>query len=181
VQDLGIADGPRAPTVAWIESWDDGAGGYHAIVRAADVGGRPRVLSSRAEQAAGLSVASDATGDQLVTWKGCSGAGGCVARAVLRAPGGRFGRARRLGAIDPSQSPAACVGAGGRAFAGWVAPSGHVLAASGAGRLGPARTVSFTSYASDLTLAAGPGGAALAAWTQGTLEAEVVAARYRLG
>ncbi len=181
IAELGLATGPGAPALAWIESWNDAAGRYHAIVRVAAAGGRPRALSPWGEQAAGLAVASDARGDQLVTWKSCTASGGCIARAVLRAAGGRFGGVRRLGAIDPSQSPAACVTATGRAFAGWVSPSGHVLAASGLGRLGPARTVSRTSYASDLALAAGPGSSALAAWTQGTLAAEVVAAAYRAG
>jgi hypothetical protein len=178
VDEIGLAPASSGATAAWVESWFDRRGSYHADVVVSDLasGSRRRVFSVSGEAASGLSVAGDPRGDQIVAWKSCARSGSCTVRTAVRRGGGAFGPAQRLGAIDPGQSPAAGLSPGGDALVGWIA-SGHVYAAAGrAGRggLGPARTVSSTNYASNLALAFGGSGTALAAWTQGTLAPDVV-------
>ena len=183
IDEIGLGPGPRGATAGWTESWFDRRGAYHSNVLVSDMGAgsRPRTLSATSGAAAGLELAGDARGDQVVAWKSCARSGACTAFAAVRPSGGRFGSAQGLGSIDPGQSPAATVASSGDALVGWIA-SGHVYVAErrpGAGRLGAAKTVSTTSYASGLALAFGASGTALAAWTQGTLAPDVVGAVFR--
>jgi hypothetical protein len=170
------------PTVVWVESWTDPRGRFRSQVRYADLGRtvRAHALSSASEPAAGLSVASDAAGEEAVSWKVCTSAGTCSVRAALRGSRGGFSPVARLGSIDPTETPAVSVSSSGQTLLGWIA-YGHVLAAAasrGARGFGAARTVSKTNFATDLTIAYGAGGRALAAWTQGTLAQAVMGAEY---
>ena len=175
--------GPAEGTVAYVESWFDRAGAFHAQVAAADLKApvRPRAFPIAGRLASGVSLASDARGDQVLAWKACDSFGGCRAEAVGRAAGRRFGAVTGLGAVDASESPVAAVAPNGEAVVGWVA-NGHVFAAEqprpGA-RFAPVHRVSATNYATGLTLAFAPRGGALAAWTQGTLNSSVMAATLR--
>jgi hypothetical protein len=173
------------PTLVWVESWTDGRGRFRSQVRYADLGRtvRARALSSASEAAAGLSVTSDAAGEEAVSWKACTSVGSCSIRAALRGARGGFGRVARLGSIDPPETPAVSVSSSGQALLGWIA-YGHVFAAAasrGARGFGAVRLVSKTNYATDLTIASGPGGKALAVWTQGTLAQAVMGAEYSSG
>lgn len=178
VDELALAAGPGPPTVAWVESWFDRAGRYHAQVRAADLTARlrPVTLSGAQDAVAGIAFAGGRGGDQILAWKACARSGACAAWATTRR-GGAFGRPTRLGTIDAGQSPVTTVTDGGRTVVAWVA-GGHVLAATGT-TSGPGRpqVVSRTSFASDLALTADAAGGALAVWTQGTLAQSLVAAR----
>lgn len=182
IDELTVARGPSWPTLAWIESWFDAAGGYHSQAFAADLRGspRPRSLSSPSELASGLSFAADSRGDQALSWKGCTVVGTCAVRSVVRRARGRFTAVAQLPAIDASQAPAAAVSPRGLALVAWV-QGGHVIAAQaprGAPRFDRPRIVSLTSYAADLTVAFGPKSQALAAWTQGTLAQSVMGAVF---
>ncbi|MBV9915868.1 MAG: hypothetical protein JO153_05130 [Solirubrobacterales bacterium] len=173
------------PTLVWVESWTDPRGRFRSQVRYADLGRtvRAHALSSASELAAGLSVASDASGEEAVSWKACTSAGSCSVRAALRGARGGFSAVARLGSIDPPETPAVSVSPSGQALLGWIA-SGHVFAAAasrGARGLGAVRLVSRTNYATDLTIAFGPAGKALAVWTQGTLAQAVMGAEYSSG
>jgi hypothetical protein len=185
VGEIGLAPLSDGATAAWIESWFDRRGAYHAETVVADLGSgaRRRTYSVAGEVASGLVIAGGGRGDQVAAWKSCIPAGSCSVRAAVRPAGGTFGSSQRLGAIDPGQSPAAAVSNGGDALVGWVA-GGHVLAAErrpGSRGLGGARTVSSTNYAANLVIAFGGlgGRQALAAWTQGTLAPDVVGAVFR--
>jgi hypothetical protein len=184
VDELAVARRGSRATAAWVESWYDRRGGYHAQVRAADLAAHPGIgmLSpANGGLAAGLSFAADPAGGQAVAWKSCNGAGACIVQVAVRAATGTFDNAVSLGAIDASQSPAVGVGPAGQVVVGWVR-TGHPVAAVGAvtsGRFGPTRVLSASVYALDLTVAFGPGRDALVAWTQGTLNPSVVAADYR--
>jgi hypothetical protein len=182
IDELALASGRRAPTVAWIESSFDAAGRFRSQAMAADLTRpiRPRRLSPSGELTAGVNLAADAKGDQAVAWKACGSTGACIVRASLRPAGARFGTTQRLGSIDASEAPAVTVSPTGEALIGWV-HSGHVVAASGEPRdhrFGSAHTVSTTTFATDLTLAFGPSGNALAVWTQGTFAQVVMGAIY---
>jgi hypothetical protein len=183
VDEVGLAPAAGGITAAWIESWFDRRGVYHAQTVLSDLGagaGR-RVFSVARQAASGLVFAGDMRGDQVVAWRSCVSSGSCTLRAAVRPAGGSFGAAQALGAIDPGQSPAAAVSGRGYALVGWIS-SGHVLAAErrpGGRRLGAARTVSSTTFASGLALAFGGTGRAIAAWTQGTLAPDVVGAVFR--
>ena len=180
VDEIALAQGAAQPTLAWIESWFDRGGGYHAQVKVADVAGRlrPQAVSADGELAAGLAFAADARGDQALTWKGCDANGDCATRIVLRRAKGRFGSVQRPGAIDASQNPAAAVTLGGKALVGWI-HNGHVFAASSrATRMGRPGALSSTSFGADLTIAASPRGGGLAVWTQGTLAQSVIGANF---
>jgi hypothetical protein len=180
IDELALAAGPSAPTVAWIESWYDVLGGYHSQAVVADLARtvRPRTLSPAGELASGLALAGDARGDQALSWKACTSTAACAVRAALRPARGRFTRVQRLGAVDASQVPAITIAPTGEALLGWI-DQGHVLAAQApraGGHFGSAQTVSRTNYAADLALAFGPAGEALAVWTQGTLAESVIGA-----
>lgn len=183
VDELAVGRRGSSATAAWVESWFDRRGGYHAQVKAADFGSHPltRPLSAANGLAAGISLASNGAGAQGVAWKSCTSSGSCTVRAATRSPNGRFDPGASLGAIDPSQSPAAAVGPQGQVVVGWVR-AGHPVAAVGAaasGHFGAPRVLSPSTFALDLTAAFGPRRDALVAWTQGTLNPSVVAADYR--
>ncbi len=184
VDELAAARSATGVTVAWIESWVDDGGGYHSAARVADISRHPvpRTLSAVGELATDLSLAADASGDQVVSWKGCPDAAGtCSARTARRPARGRFA-AQRLGPMDPSEEPAAAIGPTGASVVGWV-NSGHVYAATAGlhGRsFGAGSRVSATNYATDLTVGVAPTGLAFAAWTQGTLEQSVIGATLGL-
>ncbi len=183
IDELGIAPGSSSPTAAWIESWYDRRGGYHAQVRAADLTAHPgaRTLSPSGQLASGLAFAGDAAGDLAAAWKTCTSSGACTLYASVRRVGQRFGSPQSLGSIDPSQTPAATVSPGGDALVGWVRSGQPVAAerAHGAARFGADHVLSRTVYAADLAISFGPAHEAIAAWTQGTLAPSVVGVAYR--
>jgi hypothetical protein len=188
IDGLALADGGRSPTAAWLESWYDSSGAYHSQLLAVDVGtgSAPVPVSSAGGLGTSVSLAADAHGDEVLAWRECDTTGACVADGALRRAGRAWSPPRRLGTVDPTDTPVAAESAAGVALVGWVS-SGHVVAASAGPRAGAFRTghvVSATNYAADLTLAFSPaagggGGAlALAAWTQGTLNEAVMGARF---
>jgi hypothetical protein len=175
IDELGLAGG----TLAWVESWLDAAGSYHSVVAVADLArpAHPRAFPV-AGLAAGLWLAANARGDELLAWKTCDAAGACTVRAVSRPARRRFGAVQTLAPIDASQAPAAAVGPHGAGLVGWI-QAGHVYAAAqprAGGSFADPRQVSATQYAADLALGSAPNGAALATWTQGTLATSVMAA-----
>ncbi|MDQ6744932.1 MAG: hypothetical protein M3Z27_02780 [Actinomycetota bacterium] len=177
IDELGLAAGAGVPTVAWIESWYDRGGSFHAQVKVADLTPklRPRAVSPARELAAGLAFAGNGAGAQVLSWKGCNSAGGCRMRVLLRRRGAVFGSLRRPGRIDPSETPAVAIATDGHAAVGWIRDGAVVAATTSGRRLGAPRLVARTAYATDLTLAATRRGA-LAAWTQGTLAQSVLGA-----
>jgi len=182
IDELGLASNASTPTAAWIESWFDRRGDFHAEARVADLTARPlvRALSNPNQVASGLAVAANAVGDQAAAWKVCARNGSCTLDAALRRPRASFGAPLSLGRIDASQTPALAVGASGEVLLGWVRLGHPVVAPSSprSVRFGAARVLSPTVYAADLTLAFGPAREAIAAWTQGTLAPSVVADAY---
>lgn len=183
IDELQLARGAKAPTLAWVQSWYDALGGLHSAVEVRDLdrSGRTQTISPPFEYASDVTLAGNPAGDQVVAFDGCSATGACVARAAVRRARGGFGSAQRLASIDSSQAVAAAISVGGESIVGWVS-AGHVLAAArrlGASSFGRAQTVSLTNLASDLTLAFGSGREALAAWTQATLAPIVVGAAFR--
>jgi hypothetical protein len=180
IDELDLAGGAAGPTAAWIESWYDGAGAYHAEAAVADLVSRPRprTFEFPGQVASAIALAADAKGDQVLAWKTCDEFGVCSVRAVSRAAGKRLGAPQRLGAIDTGEEPAAAVGPNGQALVGWVA-GGHVLLAGrgrAGARFGRPATISSVPPAYDLTLAFGPSGQALVVWTQGTAAPRLLAA-----
>ena len=181
---LDVGRRGSSATAAWVESWFDGGGNYHAQIRAADFGGHhpsSRALSAANGQASGLSFAGNAAGAQAAAWETCSGSGACSVRVATRGARGPFGFPVALGTIDATQTPSVAVGPGGEVVVGWVR-NGQPVAAVGStagGRFGAVQTLSSTTYALDLTVTFGQRRDALAAWTQGTLNPSVVAADYR--
>ena len=180
VEELGIAARGRAVTLAWIESWFDKGGAYHAVVRAIDLTrhSTARTLSPAGATASGLQFAGDPAGDQTITWQSCTAVDRCTGRAVSRTRRGTFGTASSLGSDDPDQPPALAVSSTGQAVVA-LTRGGRPMAAtrSGAGgRFSGVVRLSPSPYAYDITDAAGTGGRAIVGWTQGTLNPSVVAA-----
>jgi hypothetical protein len=180
IDELDLAAASRAPTAAWIDSWYDSGGNYRSQAVVADLAGRvrARTFSIPGQVAAGVTLAANVRGEQVVAWKTCDVFASCSVRAASRGAGGRFGTPQRLGTIDASQAPAAAVAPDGKALVGWIS-GGHVLFAgrpSAGGRFGSPTTVSSTTQGYDLTVAFGPASHALAAWTEGTLAPRVVGA-----
>jgi hypothetical protein len=188
IDQLGLAANGSTPTVAWIESWFDQHGGYHAEARVADLTRRPlvRTLSPANQVVSGLAFAGDGVGDQGIAWKVCPTLSSCTLQAALRRAGGSFAAPASLGSVDPSQTPAIAVGPSGEVLLGWVRLGHPVAAVSPAvpatshrnARFGPARVLSTTVYAANLTLAFGPTHEGIAVWTQGTLAPSVVGDAY---
>ena len=182
IDELAVAARGSMPTLAWIQSWFDSRGDYHAQADAADISSRPRVraLSPAGQVASGLAFAGDANGDQAVAWKICQSDGSCTLQVSARGATGIFSQPVSLGSIDPSQTPSLSVSPNGKALVGWVR-LGHPVAAvsqPASTRFGPTQVLSPTIYALDLVVAFGPKREGLAAWTQGTLAPSVVAAAY---
>jgi hypothetical protein len=183
IDELAVAARGAMPTLAWIQSWFDSHGNYHAQAEAADVGARPpsvRALSPAGQVASGLAFAGAANGDQAVAWKICGSDGSCTLDASARGVTGIFSQPVSLGSIDASQTPSLSVSPNGEALVGWVR-FGHPVAAvsqPASGRFGPTQVLSPTIYALDLAVSFGPKREGLAAWTQGTLAPSVVAAAY---
>jgi len=177
IDELGLAAGAGVPAVAWIESWYDRGGNFHAQVKEADLTPklRPRAVSSARELAAGLAFAGNGAGAQVLSWKACDSTGGCRMRVLLRQRGAGFGPLQRPGRIDPTETPAVAIAADGHAAVGWIRDGAVVAATSSGRRLGAPRLVGRTAFATDLTLAATRHGA-LAVWTQGTLAESVLGA-----
>ncbi len=181
IDELALADRGARGTVAWVESWYDRTGRYHSQVRVSDLGARlrPRSVSSSRELAAGIGFAGLDDGTQILGWKGCTSAGSCSVRAMLRPPRRGFGPVREPGPVDAAQTPAVTLTARREAEVGWVS-YGHVFAAAGSGtRLSPPHAVAATSFATDLALAGAPNDQALAVWTQGTLAQSLIGAGSR--
>jgi hypothetical protein len=182
IDELAVAARGSIPTLAWIQSWFDNHGDYHAQAEAADIGPRPQVraLSPAGQVASGLALAGDANGDQAVAWKICASDGTCTLHVSARGAKAVFGQPVSLGSIDPSQTPSLSVGPDGEALVGWVR-LGHPVAAvsrPASTRFGPTLVLSATTYALDLAVSFGPRHEGLAAWTQGTLAPSVVGAAY---
>jgi hypothetical protein len=183
IDQLAAARRGSGATVAWVESWSDRRGNFHSAVRAADVTGNPRIrtLSAATETASGLDMASDAAGDQAISFQVCRANGSCSVLAATRGPGSTFSEPAGFGLADAAQAPAVAVGPRGQVIVASVR-SGRPVAAVGSARnhrFGPARTLSARAqFAADITVAFGPGRQALAAWSQGTLNPSVVAAPY---
>jgi hypothetical protein len=193
VDGVQVAPRPDGVTLAWTESWNDSAGGYHAQASAADVpsaktASRPRALSAPGELASGLTLSSDAAGGEVAAWDVCApSATACVVQsrageaAVPKSGSGSGSRKRRvraswfgavsqLGSVDAGDSPEVAVAPGGKAIVGWIT-GGRVAVAvaprAGASRLGPAHRVSG-SLVESLEIEFGPAGQAVATWIQGT-------------
>jgi hypothetical protein len=182
IDELAVAARGAMPTLAWIQSWFDSRGTYHAQAEAIDVSSRPRAraLSPAWQVASGLAFAGDANGDQAVAWKICGSDGSCTLHMSARGATGIFSQSMSLGSIDPSQTPSLSVSPNGEALVGWVR-LGHPVAAvsqPASTRFGPTQVLSPTTYALDLAVSFGPKREGLAAWTQGTLAPSVVAAAY---
>jgi hypothetical protein len=183
IDELAVAARGAMPTLAWIQSWFDSHGNYHAQAEATDVGARPprvRALSPAGQVASGLAFAGAASGDQAVAWKICRRDGSCTLHVSARGVKGIFSQPVSLGSIDPSQTPSLSVSPNGEALLGWVR-LGHPVAAvsqPASARFGPTQVLSPTSYALDLAVSFGPKREGLAAWTQGTFAPSVVAAAY---
>jgi hypothetical protein len=183
IDQLVVAAHGSVPTVAWIESWFDSAGGFHSQAFAEDLAGRhiAQPLSSRSTLASGLALAAGAGDAQVVAFRACSTSGSCTVQAETRTAG-RFGPAQTLGRIDGSQLPAVAESAFGTALVGWVNTLGNVDAAVATAPTHHFRgtyRASATGYAADLALAIAPSGtSATAVWTQGTLNESVVGSTF---
>jgi hypothetical protein len=177
IDELAVARRGTGSTLAWIESWYDKKGTYHSRVEAADLAAKPqtRGLSPDGRLASGLTVDSDAAGDQGVAWESCTLQSSCTVQAAGRPAKGSFGSAKTLGAIDASQTPDLTISPQGQVIVGWVR-GGHPVASAG---FGSPTVLSSTTFADNPAVAFGPKHQALAAWTQGTLNPSVVAATYR--
>jgi hypothetical protein len=183
IDELALARGRTGATAAWIESFYDAEGALHTEAAIADLTRPVRVRSFAIDGllASGLSLAANAGGAQVLSWKACTVTGSCSVEAVTRDPGKRFGRPAELGRADPSQTPAGAISDGGAALVGWI-DRGHVVAEArgeGARRFAPPRVVSATNFAADLTLGFGPHNIGLAAWTQGTFAQSVMGAQFK--
>ena len=183
IDELALGRGRSGATAAWVESFYDAAGLLHSQVSVADLTRSPRAttFAIAGQLASGLSLASNAAGAQLLTWKVCDVSGSCSVDAVARDSGKRFGSPVRLGPADASQPPVAAISSRGVGLVAWV-DRGHVMAAArgrGARRFAASREVSATNFAADLTLGFGPTNTALAVWTQGTLDQSVMGAQFK--
>ena len=180
VEELGIAARGTTVTLAWIESWFDKGGAYHAVVRAIDLAphNAARTLSPDGATASGLQFAGDPAGDQTIVWQSCVGVANCAAREISRTRHGTFAGAGSLGADDADQSPALAVSPGGQAVVGFTRGGRPMAATRGrpGGRFSAAARLSPSIYAYDVAAAVGSGGQAIVGWTQGTLNPSVVAA-----
>jgi hypothetical protein len=180
VDQVALARGKSGPTLGWIESWYDQRGAYHSRVEVSDIGSgkpSPRPLSPDGRIASGLSLASDAAGDEGAVWESCKVGAACTVQGAGRPAGSSFSGTKTLGGIDPDQQPSLAMAPTGQVLAGW-AKGGHPVASVGFGK---PTVLSKTTYAYAVTVAYGPRKAALAAWDQGTLNPSVVAAEYRAG
>jgi hypothetical protein len=183
IDELALGRAGSGATAAWIESWFDAKGVLRSQVDVADLTGKPRVhtFGLPGLLASGLSLATNTSGAELLAWQGCRPTTTCSVEAAVKDPGRRFGAPVGLGAIDPSQPPAAAVSQAGVGLVGWI-DNGHVLAAARARRAHrfvPARVVSATSFAADLTIGFGAAKTAVAAWTQGTFAQSVMGAVFQ--
>jgi hypothetical protein len=183
VDELALGRGSSQGTVAWIESWSDSADHLHSAVFVADLGRRIHARSFEIPGllAAGLSLATDPSGAQVLAWKACDPGGSCRLQTAVKDAGGRFGSPVSLGRIDASETPAAAVSGRGVALVGWI-DRGRVLAAARARRarrFAPTRVVSGTSSAMDLTLGFGASGSGMAAWSEGTFTETVMGALFK--
>jgi hypothetical protein len=183
IDELAVAAHGAIPTVAWIESWYDGAGAFHSQAFAEDLAGahRAQPVSSPTVLASGLALGSGANGDEVIAFRACTLADTCTVEAATRRAG-HFAAAASLGAIEASQKPVVAESPTGYAMVGWVNPLGNVNAAiapAATGHFAGAYRVSKSGYASDLTAAFAPtGNTATVAWTQGTYEESLVGATY---
>ncbi|MGI8428416.1 MAG: hypothetical protein ACR2OB_03720 [Solirubrobacteraceae bacterium] len=184
VEELGLVPHRRMATVAWIESSYDRAGRYRsqAVVADLDRRRRARAFTVAGEDAAGLSVAADANGDQALAWKTCTRSARCTVRVAARRAGGPFGASRSPGTIDPAQTPVVALAPDGAVLVGWIRHGkvfASVAGSPGAGFTSPHR-ISAGNYAHELALAFGPKRAAIAAWTEGTRSPSLEGAVYEL-
>jgi hypothetical protein len=183
IEELALGRAKAGASAAWIESFYDAAGILHSQVAVADLGQRVHVRTFPIDGllASGLSLASNASGAQMIAWKVCDASGSCSVETVARDRGRRFGQPLRLGRTDASQSPCAAVSTSGAAVVGWI-DGGRVLVAAHsrrARRFARARVISSTNAAADLTLGFGASHGGLAAWTQGVTSETVMAASFR--
>jgi hypothetical protein len=183
IDELAVARRGSRATAAWVESWYDKKGNFHSEVRAADVAANPgiRTLSSPAQPASGMAMASDAAGDQGIAWKSCRSTGSCTAQAAFRGAKTTFGRTVSFGSLDAGEIPAVAVGPKGQAIVAWVrggVPMASVGSAPRGRGFDSTKALSNTRFAADITVTYGPRRQAIAAWSQGTLNPSVVGAAY---
>jgi hypothetical protein len=183
IDELALGRGRAAATAAWVESFYDAAGLLQSEVSVADLTRSPRVktFAIAGQLASGVSLASNASGAQVLAWKACDVNGSCSVEAATRDSGRRFGSLIRLGPSDASQLPVAAVSTRGSGLVAWI-DHGHVMAAARgrrARRFASPGEVSATNFAADLTLGFGPADTALAVWTQGTLAQSVMGAQFK--
>ena len=178
IDQIAVARHGSGATLAWIESWYGRHGAYRSRVEVSDLGASasPRALSPAGRIASGLSLVSDASGDQGIVWESCTTNGACTVQGSGRPAGGSFSALRTLGAIDSSQTPSLAISPSGQLLVGWPR-GGHPLASVGFRK---ATVLSRTTYAYAVTVAYGPRRQALEAWDQGTLNPSVAASAYRL-
>ena len=178
IDQIAVARHGSGATLAWIESWYGRRGAYQSRVEVSDLGASasPRALSPAGRIASGLSLVSDASGDQGIVWESCTTNGACTVQGSGRPAGGSFSALRTLGAIDSSQTPSLAISPSGQLLVGWPR-GGHPLASVGFRK---ATVLSRTTYAYAVTVAYGPRRQALEAWDQGTLNPSVAASAYRL-
>lgn len=180
LSDLAAALTAGPPTLAWIENYNDTSYAYHAQVVALDLTSAPRarVFALPGLSAAGLSLAADAGGDQVLAWRACDLMWGCRVEVASRKARGSFGSPVALGAIDPGADPAVAVGPRGEAVVGWVA-GGRVTTVtrpSEGRRFGGLVRLAGGGSASGLSLAAEPDGRIVAAWVDGSAAPAIYAA-----
>jgi hypothetical protein len=182
IDQLAAAADGSDTTVAFLESWYDRRGAFHARAEVEDLGQqRPLAQSAPGVLAAGLSLAAAPDAGEVLAWQACDpGSSDCSAQASVRAPGGAWSAPSDLGPVDAAEAPAVAETSTGTALVGRIT-RGDVWAsgwATGESGFGDARRLSRGGGDSSLTLAAGPRGAAIAAWTSGIAAQSLQAARY---
>ncbi len=181
--ELQLIHGSGGSTAAWVEDYFDSTGTYQSEVVATGLSGapRPRIFTAPGLSVGGLAAASDAAGDEMLTWKACDAQPVCSVKAVSRGAGGRFATPVTLGPIDPAADPAVALTRNGAAVVGWV-NRGRVTVAvrTSAGRAfaGPTR-LAGSADAAGLTLAAGTDGRIVAAWSENAAKTTFRAAEWR--
>ena len=133
IDQIAVARHGSGATLAWIESWYGRHGAYRSRVEVSDLGASasPRALSPAGRIASGLSLVSDASGDQGIVWESCTTNGACTVAGIGSAGwwlvlGAQDARRDRLLA-DPVAGDLAVGTAAGRGLAAW---RGHSALAS---------------------------------------------------
>jgi hypothetical protein len=183
IDELALAGAGGSSTLAWVQGGLDSSGAYRSQVYATRLAARggARAVSAPTQLASGLSLAQDGAGAAVLAYRACTAAGACALEAALSpSPRLGFGPPQAIGAIDPTQVPAAAISRRGQALVGYVyAGEPFAVAASPRSqRFGVPHRLARTTDASQITLGFDPtGDAALAVWTQGVHSQALVGAR----